>query len=100
MKEESRRRGGRGRASMWLKGSWEDGRREGLASDGQKKKKKKKRRRKRRGREREREKRAHGHRKSGALHSHAKSSDGGVCSHPGDVATKRTPLPSNHCYRQ
>lgn len=23
-----------------------------------------------------------------------------VCSHPGDVATKRTPLPSNHCYRQ
>lgn len=50
-------------------------------------------------RERERE-RAHGHRKSGAFHSHAKSSDGGVCSHPGDVATKRTPLPSNHCYRQ
>lgn len=44
--------------------------------------------------------RAHGHRKSGAFHSHAKSSDGGVCSHPGDVATKRTPLPSNHCYRQ
>ena len=41
--------------------------------------------------ERGSEKRAHGHRKSGALHSHAKSSDGGVCSHPGDVATERSP---------
>lgn len=54
----------------------------------------------RRRRKREKEKTAHGHRKSGALHSHAKSSDGGVCSHPGDVATKRTRLPSNHRYRQ
>lgn len=35
------------------------------------------------------ERRAHGHRKSGHRCSHAKSSDGDVCSHPGDVATKR-----------
>lgn len=76
VKEESRRRGGRGRASMWLKRNEEDGRREGLASQGQKKKARRGTRREReRGRERGK-KRAHGHRKSGALHSHAKSSDG------------------------
>ena len=45
--------------------------------------------------ERGSEKRAHGHRKSGALHSHAKSSDGGVCSHPGDVATEAPPPPAH-----
>ena len=51
-------------------------------------------------RKEEREREAHGNRKSVACRSHAKSSDGGVCSHPGDVATKRTRLPSNHCYGQ
>lgn len=54
VKEESRRRGGRGRASMWLKRNEEDGRREGLASQGQKKKARRGTRRQReRGRERE-----------------------------------------------
>lgn len=92
MRGESRRRGGRGRESMWSERSKEDeqGAGEAWPCDGQQKRKKK----------REREKGAHGHRKSGALRSHAKSSDGGVCSHPGDVATKRTRLPSNHRYRQ
>lgn len=84
---------------MWLKSSEEDGGVEVWPV------RDRSRRRRRRGkgerdRERERKKRAHGHRKSGAFHSHAKSSDGSVCSHPGDVATKCTPLPSNHCYRQ
>lgn len=43
--------------------------------------------------EREGKRRPHGHRKSGAFLLHAKSSDGGVCSHPRDVATKRAPFP-------
>lgn len=85
---------------MLLQRSEEDGWRGGLANWGGGKREEKEKGGDEKGGERERERRAHGHRKSGAFHSHAKSSDGGVCSHPGDVATKRTPLSSNHCYRQ
>lgn len=66
------------RASMWLK------RNEGESIRGR-----------RNGSRGAREERPHGHRKSGAFQSHAKSSDG--------VFTPRrcrNRLPSNHCYRQ
>ena len=56
---------------MRRKRNEEDGQRGGLVREGQKKKKKKKRKI-----GRERENKAHGRRKSGSLHSHAKSSDG------------------------
>lgn len=89
-KEESRRRGGRGRASMWLKRSEEDGWRGGLASEGQKKKKKEKKR----GERRERERKEHMDTGSLALSIHMPSHQMVVCVHTPEMSQPNAPFKS------